>query len=185
MGSFYLYLTTKEWQSRIQYVTCRIKGLGIWLANSGSPASADRSQNIFKTIQASLLYVVGRVEGGKRKRKWDDGKGKERKRGLEVHAFPVFFMIVPRTIAIFRFLLLLALGYPAGASSEERGFGRWYRYFFRTESRNGGLSLTRSEQLSCTRVCIGKQIYMTLYGNHSLLCKLAKCASSLPLLFMC
>ena len=103
---------------------CRIKDRGIWPSNSGSPASTDRSQNILRRFRPLSFVSYGGWKEGKRKREWDDGKGKERNRGLEVHAFSVFFMIVPRTIAIFRVLLLLALGYPAEASSEERGFGR-------------------------------------------------------------
>ena len=46
-----------------------------------------------------------------------DGKGKER-RGL-CH-LTCYSPIVPRALSIFRLLLFL-LGYPAGASAEERG----------------------------------------------------------------
>ena len=54
---------------------------------------------------------------GKRKRAGDDGKGKERKRGLSACHFPL--PIVPRALSFFRLLQFLLLGYSAGASAEE------------------------------------------------------------------
>ena len=83
MGSFHLYLTTKEWPSRIQYVTCRIKGRGTRdLPRLGRPVSEP-----FKTIQASLLCVVGRLERGKKKARvgrWEGEREEARPRGSRI-----------------------------------------------------------------------------------------------------
>ena len=71
------------------------------------------------------VCLVGRL--GRKKKKARDGKSKERERGF----FPL--LIAPRALSIFRSLLFL-LGYPTGASAEERAletikkklFTRWF-----------------------------------------------------------
>ena len=159
------YLATKAWLSRVQYVLSYQRPrdmaieLGITRLNRPVPKH-------FKTIQASLLCILGRLEGGKKKARvgrWE-GEREELRPPYDCYfsSFATFGTGVPsgslfggeriRAVKMMSFL---------------RKF-RWkfsdqsYWYFFRTESRNGGLSLSRSEQLSSTPVCIGKQIYKTL-----------------------
>ena len=64
------------------------------------------------SAEASLNRREGWREG-KRKRARDDGKGKEKN---YLFSLPIF----SRALSIFFLLLLFLLGYPAGASEEER-----------------------------------------------------------------
>ena len=157
---------------------CRIKDRGIWPSNSGSPASTDRSQNILRRFRP-LLCILGRLEGGKKKARvgrWEGEREEPRPRGSRI--FRLFYDRPPYD-CYFSSFATFGTGVPSGSlfggeriravkmMSFLRKFrwkfsDRWYWYFFRTESRNGGLSLSRSEQLSSTPVCIGKQIYKTL-----------------------
>ena len=196
------YLATKAWPSRVQYVLSYQRPrdmaieLGITRLNRPVPKH-------FKTIQASLLCILGRLEGGKKKARvgrWEGEREEPRPRGSRIFRF---FYDRPLYDSYFSSFATFGSGVPSGSlfggeriravkmMSFLRKFrwkfsDQWYWYFFRTESRNGGLSLSRSEQLSSTPVCIGNKFIRRYKGIYPfLLCTLAKCASSLPLLFMC
>ena len=135
---------------RIHYVFIKIKLLILPFSKGSVPQLLVQGNQMFYCcILACLIEVfVGgssslssaeaslyRTEGwreGKRNRAGNNGKGKKpssslpRKSGAILnalygrgfHLFPL--PIVPRALSIFRLLLFL-LGYPAGASAEERG----------------------------------------------------------------
>ena len=169
------YLATKAWPSRVQYVLSYQRPrdmaieLGITRLNRPVPKH-------FKTIQASLLCILGRLEGGKKKARvgrWEGEREEPRPRGSRI--FRLFYDRPPYD-CYFSSFATFGTGVPSGSlfggerirAVKMMSFLRKFRwkfsdqsnwYFFRTESRNGGLSLSRSEQLSSTPVCIGKQIY--------------------------
>ena len=117
------YLATKAWPSRVQYVLSyqRLRDMAIELGITRLNRPVPKH---FKTIQASLLCILWRLEGGKKKARvgrWEGEREEPRPRGSRI--FRLFYDRPPYD-CYFSSLLLLALGYPAEASSEERGFGR-------------------------------------------------------------
>lgn len=85
------YLATKAWPSRVQYVLSYQRPrdmaieLGITRLNRPVPKH-------FKTIQASLLCILGRLEGGKKKARvgrWEEEREEPRPRGSRI--FRLFY----------------------------------------------------------------------------------------------